>query len=47
MRCSSRVTVYHLKRFLLGKLSVPPLYDVSYSVVCSKVYNDMRVFSTL
>ena len=30
MRCSSRVTVYHLKRFLLGKLSVPPLYDVSY-----------------
>lgn len=31
MRCSSRVTVYHLKRFLLGKLSVPPLYDVSCS----------------
>ena len=31
MRCSSRVTVYHLKRFLLGKLSVPPLYDVSYN----------------
>ena len=28
MRCSSRVTVYRLKRLLLGKLSVPPLYDV-------------------
>lgn len=29
MRCSSRVTVQHLKRFLLQKLRVPALYDVS------------------
>ena len=29
MRCSSRVTVYHLKRFLLQKLCIPALYDVS------------------
>lgn len=28
MRCSSRVTVYHLKRFLLQKLCVPALYDL-------------------
>lgn len=28
MRCSSRVTIYHLKRFLLQKLCIPALYDV-------------------
>lgn len=28
IRCSSRVTVFHLKKFLLGKLAVPPLYDL-------------------
>lgn len=32
MRCSSRVTVYHLKRFLLQKLCVPALYDLD--VLC-------------
>ncbi|XP_064390903.1 polycomb group RING finger protein 1-like [Halichondria panicea] len=33
MRCSSRVTVYHLKRFLLQKLCVPALYDLD--LVCN------------
>ena len=32
MRCSSRVTVYHIKRFLLQKLCVPALYDVSHTL---------------
>ncbi|XP_019851698.1 PREDICTED: polycomb group RING finger protein 1-like [Amphimedon queenslandica] len=27
-RCSSRVTVFHLKKFILGKIVVPPLYDI-------------------
>ena len=43
MRCSSRVTVYHLKRFLLQKLSVPPLYDVCMS--CTLLSHDCTVLS--
>ena len=35
MRCSSRVTVHHLKRFLLQKLGVPPHYDVSNTTPCT------------
>ena len=44
MRCSSRVTVYHLKRFLLGKLSVPPLYDVSCYGICKENNDCVQAF---
>ena len=44
MRCSSRVTVYHLKRFLLQKLCVPALYDVCMMYVYVYVWVCMCVW---
>jgi hypothetical protein len=35
-RCSSRVTVFHLKKFIIGKLAVPPLHDIDL-ICCSKI----------
>ena len=33
MRCSTRVTIYHLKKFLARKLEVPPTHEVRITIV--------------
>ncbi|KAL5481327.1 hypothetical protein EMCRGX_G021464 [Ephydatia muelleri] len=40
MRCSSRVTVHHLKRFLLQKLGVPPHYDLDLLCMDNVLHKD-------